>query len=121
MYSMPPDHGAAIAARLLGDAGLRLAWQEEVAAMVARMKELRRLLAERLAARRPDLDFSWLARHRGMFSLLGLEPTAIVALREREHVYVPPDGRINVAGVSHANVDRVADSIVRVLGPPRTD
>ena len=89
--------------------------------MVARMKELRRLLAECLAARRPDLDFSWLARHRGMFSLLGLGPAAIVALREREHVYVPPDGRINVAGVSHANVDRVADSIVRVLGPPRTD
>jgi aspartate/tyrosine/aromatic aminotransferase len=26
-----------------------------------------------------------------------------------------PDGRINVAGVSDANVDRVADSIVRVL------
>jgi aspartate/tyrosine/aromatic aminotransferase len=121
MYSMPPDHGAAIAARLLGDAGLRQSWQEEVTAMVARMKELRRLLAEQLAARRPDLDFSWLVRHRGMFSLLGLEPAAIVALREVEHVYVPPDGRINVAGVSHANMDRVADSLARVLARPRPD
>jgi aspartate/tyrosine/aromatic aminotransferase len=89
--------------------------------MVARMKELRRLLAEQLAARRPDLDFSWLVRHRGMFSLLGLEPAAIVALREVEHVYVPPDGRINVAGVSHANMDRVADSLARVMARPRTD
>ena len=121
MYSMPPDHGAAIAARLLGDAGLRQSWQEEVTAMVARMKELRRLLAEQLAARRPDLDFAWLVRHRGMFSLLGLEPAAIVALREVEHVYVPPDGRINVAGVSHANMDRVADSLARVLARPRPD
>ncbi len=121
MYSMPPDHGAAIVARLLGDAGLRLSWQEEVAVMVARMKELRSLLASRLAARRPERDFSWLDRQRGMFSLLGLEPSAIAALRDAEHVHVPPDGRINVAGISLANVDRVADSIVRVLERPRAD
>jgi aspartate aminotransferase len=115
MYSMPPDHGAAIAAHVLGDGRLRLAWQRELAAMVARMKALRALLAGRLAARRPDLEFSWLERHRGMFSLLGLEPAGITALREEEHVYMPPDGRINVAGVSEANVDRVADSLVRVI------
>jgi aspartate/tyrosine/aromatic aminotransferase len=84
--------------------------------MVARLKSLRLLLASRLAARRPDLDFSWLPRQRGMFSLLGLEPAAIARLCEVEHVYMTPDGRINVAGVSDANVDRVADSIVRVLG-----
>jgi len=115
LYSMPPDHGAAVAARVLGDATLRRSWQEELAAMVARVKSLRSLLASRLKARRPDRDFSWLPRQRGMFSLLGLAPPAIAALCEVEHVYVPPDGRINVAGVSDANVDRVADSIVRVL------
>jgi len=115
MYSMPPDHGAAIAARVLGDDRLRRSWQDELAAMVARLKALRRLLADRLGSRRPDLDFSWLVRQRGMFSLLGLDTAAIAALCEVEHVYLPPDGRINVAGVSDANVDRVADSIVRVL------
>jgi aspartate aminotransferase len=117
MYSMPPDHGAAVAARVLGVAELRASWQEELAAMVARLKSLRALLASRLSARRPDLDFTWLTRQRGMFSLLGLEPQAIAALCEVEHVYMPPDGRINVAGVSDANVERVADSIVRVLDP----
>jgi aspartate aminotransferase len=115
MYSMPPDHGAAVAARVLGEPRLRESWQQELAAMVARLKSLRALLASRLAARRPDLDFSWLTRQRGMFSLLGLEPEAIAALCEVEHVYMTPDGRINVAGVSDANVERVADSIVRVL------
>ena len=35
---------------------------------------------------------------------------------ERHHVYLPPDGRINFAGVSDANADRVADSLVDVLG-----
>jgi len=40
---------------------------------------------------------------------------AIEALRSRQHVYMPPDGRINIAGVSESNVDRVADAIVSVL------
>jgi aspartate aminotransferase len=115
MYSMPPDHGAAIVARLLADAGLRSQWQAEVGAMVARMKALRALLASRLAARRPDLDFGWLLRQRGMFSLLGLSETGIAQLRDTDHVYVPPDGRMNVAGISDANVDYVADAVARRL------
>jgi aspartate aminotransferase len=115
MYSMPPDHGAAVAARVLAEPELRGSWQEEIAAMVRRMKALRALLAGRLAARRPDIDFSWLTGQRGMFSLLGLSSEGIRALCAEEHVYVPPDGRINVAGVSDANADRVADAIVRVL------
>jgi aspartate aminotransferase len=115
MYSMPPDHGAAVAARLLGDPVVRAAWQAELAGMVSRMKSLRALLAGRLAKRRPDRDFSWVTRHRGMFSLAGLDSTAIEALRVQHHVYVPPDGRINIAGVSAANVDRVADSLVAVM------
>jgi len=32
-------------------------------------------------------------------------------------VYLPPDGRINVAGVSEDNVERVAEAILRVLDP----
>jgi aspartate/tyrosine/aromatic aminotransferase len=83
--------------------------------MVARIKSLRALLAGRLGARRPDRDFGWLTQQRGMFSLLGLAPAGVAALAGEEHVYTPPDGRINLAGVSDANVDRVADAIVRVL------
>ena len=116
MYSMPPDHGAAVVARLLGDDALRADWEAELTAMVGRMKSLRSLLADRLQARRPDRDWSWVTRHRGMFSLSGLDAAGVATLRERHHVYLPPDGRINFAGVSDANADRVADSLVDVLG-----
>ncbi len=115
MYSMPPDHGAAVVAWLLADPELRTSWLAELGGMVARMKALRALLAGRLAARRPELDFSWVTRHRGMFSLTGLDAAAITSLRDRHHVYLPPDGRINIAGVSEANADRVADSLVAVM------
>lgn len=117
MYSMPPDHGAAIVARVLRDPVLRSGWEQEVAAMTARMKSLRAMLVERLAARRPDLDFSWLVRQRGMFSLLGLDTAAVRALSERHHVYTPPDGRMNIAGISDSNVDYIAESISALMPP----
>jgi aspartate aminotransferase len=115
MYSMPPDHGAAVAARVLGDVALRQAWEQEVASMVARMKALRALFASRLAVRVPGHDFGWLTRQRGMFSLLGLTEAGIARLRDEYHVYVPPDGRMNVAGISDANVDYVADAVAQLL------
>jgi aspartate/tyrosine/aromatic aminotransferase len=115
MYSMPPDHGAAIAAHLLGDAKLRQSWELELAGMAARIAELRNLLADALRQRRPELDLDWLRNQKGMFSLLGIDTDRLTVLREQSHVYTPPDGRINVAGVSQANVDYVADSIAPLL------
>lgn len=115
MYSMPPDHGAAIAARVLGDDDLRAQWEREVAAMVSRMKSLRALLQSRLEARRPGHDFGWLTRQRGMFSLLGLDAAGLARLRSEFHIYVPPDGRINVAGISADNVEQIADAVAALL------
>jgi aspartate/tyrosine/aromatic aminotransferase len=115
MYSMPPDHGAAIVARVLADASLRQHWAEEVGSMVARMKSLRALFAARLTARLPGHDFGWVTRQRGMFSLLGLPEADIARLRDEHHIYMPPDGRVNVAGISDANVDYVADAVANLL------
>jgi aspartate/tyrosine/aromatic aminotransferase len=39
----------------------------------------------------------------------------VETLREQHHVYVAPDGRINIAGVSQANVDHVATAIAAVM------
>jgi aspartate/tyrosine/aromatic aminotransferase len=116
MYSMPPDHGAAVVARVLGEPRLHAHWTEELAGMTARLNGLRKLLAQRLAACRPDLDFSWLTRHRGMFSLLPLPPAALAELRERHHVYALSDGRVNVAGISKENVERLAGAIGPLFG-----
>jgi aspartate/tyrosine/aromatic aminotransferase len=68
-----------------------------------------------MAERMPDVDFSWLARQKGMFSLLGLPADKIGELQSVRHVYMPPDGRINVAGLNERNVEYVADSLAAVL------
>ena len=77
--------------------------------------ELRNVLADALAERRNDLDLDWLRNQKGMFSLLGIGPDRVAELCERRHIYMPPDSRINVAGVSRANVDRVADSLAPLI------
>jgi aspartate aminotransferase len=111
MYSMPPDHGAAIVARVLDDPALRASWEAELAGMTRHLAGLRGLLASRLAARLPGRSFGWMTQQRGMFSLLGLPAPAIAALQSEWHIYTPPDGRINFAGLSVANVDYVAEAL----------
>lgn len=115
LYSMPPDHGAAVADRVLGDAALRAQWEQEVAAMRDRMKRLRNSLADRLAEVCPTRDFSHLARQKGMFSLLGISPEQVRRLREEFHIYMTADSRTNVAGVSDRNLDYLAASVAAVV------
>jgi len=113
MYSMPPGHGALIAERILSDPTLAAQWREELAGMAGRLKSLREALATELEKARPSVDARWLARQRGMLSLLGIAREAVDALREQHHVYMGFDSRVNIAGLSE---DRVAD-VARLVAP----
>jgi len=115
LYSMPPDHGAAIVGRILRDPELRNLWVSEVAEMRDRLNGLRRLLVDKLDGR-SDEDFSFIANERGMFSFLGISKEQIRRLREEFHVYMVESSRINIAGINSGNVDYVVDSIAQVLG-----
>lgn len=111
IYSMPPDHGAAIAARIFSDEALRGLWLEELAGMQRRLAGMRTLLAAELRASTGSDEFDFLATQRGMFSMLGVSPAAVRALRERHHIYMMLDSRINVAGITPSNVGYVARAV----------
>jgi aspartate aminotransferase len=115
IYSMPPDHGAAIVQEILDNDGLHTAWLDEVAAMRTRMAELRSELVKHLSAAYPQRDFGWITRQHGMFSLLGIDPQQVRALRVAHHVYMMDDSRINIAGLSAGNVGYVARALAQVL------
>ena len=114
LWSMPPDHGAAIVAHLLGDPTLRSDWQNELAHMAGRINDLRRALAEALSAKTQQ-DFSWIAAQRGMFSKLPLATEQVRAAREQHHIYMAPDGRINIAGASTENMSRLTEGLAVVM------
>lgn len=116
LYSMPPDHGAAVVARILGEARLDAMWRNELTQMRERVGELRVALTEALAKTCPGRDFSAVARQRGMFSLLDLPRGAAERLRAEHHIYMVTDGRINVAGLRRGSIDYVAEKIGAVVG-----
>ena len=115
LYSMPPDHGAAVVSIILGDDALRNEWLEEVAAMRGRLEAMRALLCDALQAKSPARDFSHLARATGMFCFLGITPAEVERLKKDFGVYMVDSSRINVAGITEQNVDHLADAIAAVI------
>ena len=111
-YSQPPDHGAEIIRTILEDAELRAEWETELNAMRARMIRLREMLSEAIRQRSNSKDFDFIAAHRGMFSLLGLENSVVEHLKAENGIYMIGDSRINVAGIPEDRVGDLADALL---------
>jgi aromatic-amino-acid transaminase len=109
MWSMPPDHGAAIARIVLDDPELRADWNAELKEMCARIRSLR----ARLAAFDPRL--AYIDSQNGMFSMLPLTQDQVLELRLDRGIYMAPSGRFNVVGLSDSNVDLFAAAVVEKM------
>ncbi len=114
-YSNPPSHGGAIVSTILDDAELTAQWKTELTAMRDRINGMRQLFADTLKAKGANRDFSFITQQRGMFSFSGLNKDQVAALREKHAIYIVGSGRINVAGMTEANMPRLCEAIVSVL------
>lgn len=114
-YSNPPLHGAAIVATVLADAELFAQWEDEVGAMRARINGMRKAFVETMKSNGVDRDFSFIVRQLGMFSFSGLTRVQVDQLRTEYSIYIVGSGRINVAGITDANIDRLCECIKQVL------
>lgn len=114
-YSNPPTHGAQVVATVLDTPALRKMWEEELAGMRQRIKQMRSLLVEKLAAAGVKQDFGFIKSQVGMFSYSGLSVAQMQRLRSEFGVYGVDSGRICVAALNSKNIDYVASSIAKVL------
>ncbi|MBK5928512.1 aromatic amino acid aminotransferase [Rhodobaculum claviforme] len=114
-FAFPPDHGARVVTTILRDPVLCADWRAELAGIRRRVQANRSALAQALRVATQGAGFDALERQRGMFSLLDLAPDRIEALRERHAIYLVPDGRINIAGLTPATIPTVATAIATVL------
>jgi aspartate/tyrosine/aromatic aminotransferase len=114
-YSNPPAHGGLAALAVLEDPDLYAQWIGEVAEMRERIKAMRAALVDGLLSRGVEQDFSFIKRQRGMFSFSGLSDGVVSWLRDNRSIYIVKGGRINVAGLTTANIDYVGDSIAEAL------
>lgn len=114
-YSNPPSHGGAVVAIVLADPELSALWQTEVDAMRARIAKMRTLFVETLKKKGVKQDFSFIASQKGMFSFAGVTPEQVDKLKEKHAIYAVRSGRINVAGMREATMDRLCSAIADVL------
>jgi aromatic-amino-acid transaminase len=94
IWSMPPDHGAAIVRTILEQDDLRADWLLELTEMRERVNSLR----QALAVAHPRLTF--IGGQRGMFAMLPIGADAIGVLRSDHGIYMAGNGRINIAGLT---------------------
>jgi aspartate aminotransferase len=111
LYFMSADHGAAIVVEILEDEQLTKLWRKELEESRLRIANMRTLLSDALNAAFGSEKFSYIKNQFGMFSLLSLSGEQIERLSSDFSVYLIPDGRINVAGLSEKSISYVAEAI----------
>jgi aromatic-amino-acid transaminase len=113
-YSNPPTHGAQVVATVLNTPSLRALWEEELAGMRVRIKEMRVQLLAKLKAAGIKQDMSFITQQKGMFSYSGLSKEQMQRLRSEFGIYGVDSGRICVAALNSKNIDAVVSAIVKV-------
>lgn len=114
-YSSPPNFGAQVVAAVLNDEALKASWLAEVEEMRTRILAMRQELVKVLSTEMPERNFDYLLNQRGMFSYTGLSAAQVDRLREEFGVYLITSGRMCVAGLNTANVQRVAKAFAAVM------
>jgi aspartate aminotransferase len=115
VYSMPPAHGAVVVREILADDELRALWLAELATMRERINHYRGLLVQRLRQAGIERDFGFIERQRGMFSFLGISAEQVERLKTEHAIYMVGSSRMNIAGLSAANIDHFVASLKSVL------
>jgi aromatic-amino-acid transaminase len=113
-YSNPPTHGAQVVATVLNTPSLRALWEEELAGMRVRIKEMRVQLLAKLKTAGVKQDMSFITQQKGMFSYSGLSKEQMQRLRSEFGIYGVDSGRICVAALNSKNIDAVVSAIVKV-------
>jgi aromatic-amino-acid transaminase len=113
-YSNPPLHGGKVVATVLTTPALRQLWEDELAGMRVRIREMRGAFVKKLKERAPGRDFEFVREQVGMFSYSGLTKAQVEKLRA-ESIYAVDTGRICVAALNSKNIDLVIDAIAKVL------
>ncbi len=114
-YSNPPTHGAQVVTMVLTTPALRKMWEDELAGMRLRIRQMRQALVKGLAEAGVRQDMGFILRQKGMFSYSGLSAAQMQRLRSEFGVYGIDSGRICVAALNERNLGPVVAAIAKVV------
>ena len=112
---MPPDHGGAAVRLILEDEALTAMWLDELDTMRTRIRQVRARLAE--AGTAGSVDLVPIGGQNGLFSVLPLSSEQILRLRSEHGIYMAGSGRVNIAGLTMANIDKFIADVAAVSAP----
>lgn len=116
IYSMPPDHGAAIVAEILQNDALTESWQAELTLMRHRIFTLRTAFVSGM--NKLEIDrFNFIQNQKGMFSYFGINEQQVAWLAKNKSIYLLRDSRASIAGLSRDNLEYVCEAMAAVLKP----
>lgn len=115
IYSMPPDHGAALVARVLSDPDLHRDWLVELTSIRERIQNLRSQFSAEMSARLGHGHFDFVHQQVGMFSFLGLTEGQVAQLADQYSIYLLGSSRASIAGLNSGNLAYVCDALHELL------
>ncbi|XP_017865019.1 PREDICTED: probable aspartate aminotransferase, cytoplasmic [Drosophila arizonae] len=111
LYSNPPAYGARIVSKVLNTPALRQEWMDCIKAMSSRIREMRKLLRDKLVELGTPGNWDHIVNQIGMFSYTGLNEKQVAVLIKEYHIYLLKTGRINMCGLNTGNIEYVAKAI----------
>jgi aspartate/tyrosine/aromatic aminotransferase len=114
-YSTPPLHGARLIKTILKSDDLTQEWLVELHHMRDRIQEMRTAFTAALLTKGGNEKFAHIQEQKGLFSFCGLSSEQVWQLRQAKGIYMPSNGRINIAGLNMQNISYVVDAILETV------
>ncbi len=114
-YSTPPLHGGRIITTILSDENLKAEWSSEVESMCLRIREMRELFHEKMEKVGLGRVTTHIPHQNGFFGFCGLTTSEVMHLRQEYAIYMPEDGRLNLAGLTQTNIDPVVHALSQIF------
>ncbi|XP_059379506.1 putative aspartate aminotransferase, cytoplasmic 2 isoform X2 [Carassius carassius] len=115
LWSCPPMEGARVVATVLSNPAHLVDWQESVKAIAERCMLIRERLRERLRLLGGPWQWDHIIKPGGLYCCFGLNTQQVEFLVQKKHIYLLPNGCLNVSAINSRNLDYVAESIHQAL------
>ncbi|KAK1786963.1 hypothetical protein P4O66_017340 [Electrophorus voltai] len=109
LWAHPPLEGARVVTTVLSNPAHLVEWLDGLKGIAERCMVMRERLREKLRL----LGGTWehLVKSRGLYCCIGLTVQQVAFLARKRHVYLLPEGCLNVSAINSRNLDYVAESI----------
>ncbi|CAK6950203.1 putative aspartate aminotransferase%2C cytoplasmic 2 [Scomber scombrus] len=111
LWAQPSVGGAHVVATVLSNPAHLVEWQGEVKRIVQRCMLIREVLRERLRLLGSPGCWDHLTQQNGLYCCTGLNGQQVEYLKKKRHVYLLPNGCLNMSAINGRNLDYIAESI----------